>query len=111
MDSPPSYFAVLPAGVRYDKNLTHLEKILFAEITALTNRYGYCIASNEYFSLLYGNSTRTISRAISHLSKLGYLLLFQETKDNKTLRKIYLAESMTTPLISKNVKEGVDNSV
>ena len=52
MDNP-SYYAILPANVRYDKNLKPMEKILYAEITALSNKNGYCSASNSYFAKLY----------------------------------------------------------
>lgn len=42
----PSYFAVIPASVRYDERLKPSEKILYAEITALINIKGYCYATN-----------------------------------------------------------------
>lgn len=31
----PNYFAIMPASVRYDKNLKPMEKIIYSEITAL----------------------------------------------------------------------------
>ena len=34
----PSFYAILPADVRYAEDLTSLQKILYAEITALTNK-------------------------------------------------------------------------
>ena len=46
----PTYFAIITADVRYDKNLKANEKLLFAEITALSNTNGYCHASNRYFA-------------------------------------------------------------
>lgn len=33
----PGFFAILPANVRYDNRLKAQEKILYAEITALSN--------------------------------------------------------------------------
>ena len=49
----PNYFGILPANVRYDKNLKPMEKILYTEISSLTNKDGYCYATNSYFSRLY----------------------------------------------------------
>lgn len=71
--STPNYYAIVPANVRYDKNLSYLEKILYAELTALSNRMGYCFASNEYFCTNFGNSVRTIQRAIAHLEEMAYI--------------------------------------
>ena len=62
-----SYYAILTASVRYDNRLTDSEKILYAEITALSNKYGYCSASNNYFDKLYEVSKRTISTRINNL--------------------------------------------
>ena len=71
----PSFFSILTADVRYNKNLTANEKILFSEITALTNSRGYCSASNKYFSELYNVDSRTIQRWISNLVKYGFISL------------------------------------
>lgn len=69
----PSYFAVIPASVRYDERLKPSEKILYAEITALINIKGYCYATNQYFSKLYGVHKNSISIWINNLIKYGYL--------------------------------------
>ncbi len=69
----PSFFAVLPAAVRYDARLSASEKIFFAEITALTEAEGYCYAANAYFSDLYGVDERTVRRWLGHLQTAGYI--------------------------------------
>ena len=70
MEEQVNYYAIIPATVRYNKELKFAESLLYGEITALTNKRGYCFATNRYFSQLYEVTTETISRWISHLKKL-----------------------------------------
>ena len=69
----PNYFAIIPAFIRYNENLTMFEKILYWEITALTNKEWFCFASNSYFSNLYKMHTVSISRAINNLEKNWFI--------------------------------------
>lgn len=73
MEEKPNYFAVIPANVRYDKDLKDKAKLLYGEIVALSNQYGYCYASNKYFANLYGVTTTTISLLIKNLIDKGYI--------------------------------------
>ena len=56
----PNYYAVIPANVRYDKDLTANAKLLYGEISALAQKNGICFATKEYFSKLYNLSERAI---------------------------------------------------
>lgn len=69
-DEQINYYAIIPATIRYNKELKFAERLLYGEITALTNKKGYCFATNRYFSELYNVTIETISRWISHLKKL-----------------------------------------
>ena len=69
----PAYWAVLPASVRYDPELTPNAKLLYAEISALTNELGYCYATNAYFEINFEWSERTVIRLIKQLESKGYL--------------------------------------
>lgn len=73
-----SYYAVIPAIVRYDRDLTGNAKLLYGEITALCNEKGYCWATNQYFADLYGVNKKTITQWIKQLEKKKYI----ETKLN-----------------------------
>lgn len=68
-----SYYAIIPANVRYDSSLNSNAKLLYGEITALCNQEGYCWATNDYFSKLYGVSKTTISRWIRDLKNNNYI--------------------------------------
>lgn len=80
----PSYYSILTADIRYDPRLkNHADcKVLYSEITALSNKYGYCSASNKYFSKLYDRPVPTISKWINILKDLGYLKVEMIYKDN-----------------------------
>lgn len=73
MEEKPNYFAVIPANVRYDKDLKDKAKLLYGEIVALSNQYGYCYASNKYFADLYNVTTTTISLLIKNLVDKDYV--------------------------------------
>lgn len=64
-----SYYAIIPANVRYDDSLIPSAKLLYGEITALCNEKGYCWASNEYFANQYKVSKPTIQNWLKSLKK------------------------------------------
>ena len=105
-----NYYAIIPANVRYDKDLSANAKLLYGEITALSNGEGYCWATNSYFANLYNVSNETISRWISQLIKKGYIksvIIYKNGTKEIDLRKLYVGnipidENVNTP-IDKNI--------
>ena len=67
------YFAIIPASVRYDKRLPANAKLLYGELTALSNEKGYCWAGNDYFAGLYEVSKTSVSKWVSALKDAGYI--------------------------------------
>lgn len=91
----PGYFAIIPATVRYDENLIPNAKLMYGEISALTNKEGFCFATNQYFSELYKVSEFTVSRWISQLRDQGHIEVWiDNSAGNK--RKITIAEKRKT---------------
>ena len=120
-ENRPSYYAVIPADVRYDDQIPANAKILYGEISALIGAEGYCFASNQYFSSLYGMAEETIARLITKLEKAGHIRREMERDQTGQIvsRKLYLRvsvpeihpvdEKINTPL-QKN-QEGIDEKV
>ena len=67
------YYAIIPASVRYDKRLPANAKLLYGELTALSNEKGYCWAGNDYFAGLYEVSKTSVSKWVSALRDAGYI--------------------------------------
>lgn len=84
----PAYWAVLPAVVRYDPDLPPSAKILYAEISALTDQRGFCFASNDYFRKLFGMSERTLQEQLRALKRRGYISI-SDGDGGAGRRKIY----------------------
>lgn len=100
MNEKPNYYAIIPGEVRYDPELKDKAKLLYGEITALSNKEGYCFASNTYFAELYGVSTRTIIRMINSLVNKGYLnriTVYKKGTKEVIQRKLYLVKNMSLP--------------
>lgn len=87
-DFQKNYYAIIPAHVRYSKKLSANQKLLYGEITALTNERGYCFATNSYFARLYDVHKITISNWISVIEKEGFLITFDHITNSGTQRSI-----------------------
>lgn len=112
MEDKKSYYAVIPADVRYCKNLKANEKLLYGEITALTNDKGFCYASNSYFANLYDVSKTSVSSWISNLEKNKFIRLeMVYKKDSKEIeqRKIFILPLLKKTLIP--IKENLNTPI
>lgn len=106
----PNYYAIIPADVRYDKNLRDKAKLLYGEITSLSDKNGYCWATNRYFAELYGVSTTTISTLIKELVDNGYIKSEVEyRKGTKEILNRYL-KIFKDPYLKK-FKEGIKENL
>ena len=97
-----NYYAVIPASVRYDENLTANAKLMFGEISALSNEKGFCWATNAYFAQLYKVSPSSVSKWIKQLEKNKHIKI-------KTIKDEYNSERRLIFLlggVSKSARGG-----
>lgn len=115
-----SYYAVIPANVRYDKNLRANEKLLYGEISALTNKTGKCWASNKYFADIYGVTTQAVSKWVLNLKKSGYISIDYTYKagskeiENRIIKMVSTnvdEVSINDLEVSTNVDRGINNGL
>ena len=101
----PSYYAIIPANIRYAK-ISPNAKLLYGEITCLSNKDGYCWASNPHFARLYGVDKRTITRWVKELVDIG-AIHYEVTEGYR--RRIYLGEGRTKMSIDNNIPHDRQN--
>ena len=113
-----SFFLMITQDVLLDNRLTDFQKLLYAAITGLCRKNGYCWASNTYFEKLFKKSTDTIIKGITKLVNLGYLkreLVYkkkqlkngdvEETRE-VSYRRLYVILNNNTTGISENQNTG-----
>lgn len=96
---------MLSADIRYNKKLSSTEKILYAEIEGLYKKQKRCWATNSYFARKFDLSSKTISRCISNLEKLGYIII-QIDKAAGNKRSIFLSGDTSTMSIAMDKNTG-----
>jgi len=108
MEEKKNYYAIIPANVRYDEELTANAKLLYGEITALCNEKGYCWASDTYFTELYKVSKASIQNWLKILEEKGYItreILYEE--GTKKIKQRYI--KIETNPIQKNLNTYTKN--
>lgn len=87
--SKPGYYAVIPSHIRYG-DLSDGAKLLYGEITALSEKEGYCFATNAYLADLYGVTKQTIRNRLNELKEVGAIRTEESRGAGGTERKIYI---------------------
>lgn len=84
-------WAILPAKVRYDSTIPANAKLIYAEIAAKANVYGYCFCHNSWFAEKFRLKPDTVSSLITRLEKAGYIATdIDNARVNTDRRRIYL---------------------
>lgn len=105
------YYSIIPATILFNEKLKANVKLLYAVITSLTNKEGYCYASNNYLGEKFGVDPKTISSWIKELRELNYIVIEIIRNDKKEIiqRRIYVNDIPYTlnngyPSTSNNVE-------
>lgn len=88
------YYSVIPATVLYNKELKPNEKLLYAMISSLACKEGYCFATNKYFAEEIGVHYKTVSSWISDLRDKDFIKVEILRNENKRIiqRRIYIKD-------------------
>lgn len=86
------YYSIIPSKILYNKELKANEKLLYAMITSLACKEGYCFATNKYLAEKLGVNPKTISSWISDLRDRNFIKIELIRNENKQIikRKIYI---------------------
>ena len=109
----PNYYAVIPAEVRYSKNLTPNAKLLYAEITALCNMNGKCTASTQYFCRLYEVSRGAVQNWLKMLDDNGYIIrdvIYRQGSKEILSRSIKLVDKPSLKISTDNTNINITNT-
>ena len=94
-------YVITPRILFNDKKLSRTEIDVLSTIISLALKKDYCYASNEYLANYVNSSKRTITKSLSKLKELKYILV--RYVDNK--RRIYLNLDKLKTIISSEVAE------
>ena len=110
--SEGGYYAVIPAVILFHEDLSANAKLLYAILTNLCDRDGYCWATNEYLAEQFSTSERAVSRWIAQLEKLGFIRSEMVPNTKGSERRIYAGIFVVMAGgVDKNVYTGVDKNV
>lgn len=86
------YYSIIPATILYNKELKANEKLLYAIITSLACKEGYCFATNKYLAEKLDVNPKTISSWISDLKDRNFIIVELIRNENKQIiqRKIHI---------------------
>ena len=93
-EDEPAYFAMITADVLYDKELRPNAKLMFAVLSSLTKKCGYCWASNKRIGEWFNLAPSTVGALITQLSQRGliFVVLMRDEKNVITGRRIYVEQ-------------------
>lgn len=84
------YYINIPSKVLHNKNLKPNSKILYGEIARLSQKGGYCYASNKYLGELLNIKEKSVSRLLKELKESGLVKSEEIIECGLTKRYLYI---------------------
>lgn len=102
-------YIIIPDKLKVDSSVIPSAKLLYGDIVLLTNKQGYCFATNRYFGKVYGVGVSSITKWVKSLKDSGYIKIKYFKNKSISNREIYITQkcegyskNMTDPLSQKS---------
>lgn len=103
-----TFFSLIPSGVMENDKLSDGAKITYALILGLSNRYGYCFATNTALAEMRSTSESTLKRHITELLKHGCMTAEYNHRNDRRLKPIITPsnkeKAVTSQITVKNAQ-------
>jgi len=83
-----TYFALIPSNVLCNKKVSDASKVLYGVILGLSNKHGYCYASNDYLALDRDVSLATLKRYLKELRDNKLIIVEINSKNVRRITPI-----------------------
>jgi len=97
-----TYFSLIPSGVLENENISDSSKLTYALILGLSNRMGYCFATNEALSNMRKLSVSGVRRHIAELRDNGCIEIEYNQRNDRRITPIVSPSNYE--IVSKNSK-------
>jgi len=108
-----NYWVIIPPAIAGSDLISARAKYLFGRIYALSQKDGYCYASNDYLSVGTGLEVRTLQRVLLELKKAGFIDIEVIRDEKKAIvgRHIVIGLPLMSNLTLPSVKSDATPSV
>ena len=80
-----TYFSLIPSGVMENEKISDASKLTYALILGLSNRYGYCFATNQSLADMRRTSESSMKRHIKDLIDNGLITAEYNKRNDRRL--------------------------
>jgi hypothetical protein len=106
MNIRPNFYAIIPANIRYAKDIPPSAKLLYAELTALAGLSGICSAPNNYFAEAFDLTEVQISNLLNLLDERKYIKITLKQNYIRTIQ--IMLPRVKYPKITKKVSSSIE---